>query len=207
MTIEHVSVPRELLWIAVNAFQQCGMEGKANELQAILSRATPSDELQGAFAECYTSEKGLAMLQDPECGISTVVRVKTNYSCIPLFLQPQTSAPRMVTAKDVDRCLLKARIVDSYDSYITENAMRAALESFATSLPAARVPDGFVLVTREYVESVNKAAAIASAFSPCIDSVEENGGEEHEDPSCAIHYLLYYAGNPLAAAPTPETKG
>ncbi|KPB28451.1 hypothetical protein [Pseudomonas amygdali] len=34
---------------------------------------------------------------------------------------------------------------------------------------------------------------IASSYSPCIDSVEEHGGDDHEDPSCAIHHRLYYA--------------
>ena len=34
---------------------------------------------------------------------------------------------------------------------------------------------------------------IASSYSGCIDGVEEHGGDDHEDPSCAIHHRLYYA--------------
>jgi hypothetical protein len=34
---------------------------------------------------------------------------------------------------------------------------------------------------------------IASNYSGCIDGVEEHGGDDHEDPSCAIYHRLYYA--------------
>lgn len=34
---------------------------------------------------------------------------------------------------------------------------------------------------------------IASSYSGCIDGVEEHGGDDHEDPSCAIFHRLYYA--------------
>ena len=52
-------------------------------------------------------------------------------------------------------------------------------------------------------EWVNKVAAIASSYSRSIDAVEEDGGENAEDPIEQIHYLCYYG---LAAAPqTPNT--
>lgn len=34
---------------------------------------------------------------------------------------------------------------------------------------------------------------IASSYSGCIDGVEESGGDDHDDPSCAIFHRLYYA--------------
>ena len=34
---------------------------------------------------------------------------------------------------------------------------------------------------------------IASSYSGTIDGVEEHGGDDHEDPSCAIFHRLYYA--------------
>jgi hypothetical protein len=34
---------------------------------------------------------------------------------------------------------------------------------------------------------------LASSYSPCLDSVDENGGDDHEDPTCAIFHRLYYA--------------
>jgi hypothetical protein len=34
---------------------------------------------------------------------------------------------------------------------------------------------------------------LASSYSGCIDGVEEHGGDDHEDPTCAIWHRLYYA--------------
>lgn len=50
---------------------------------------------------------------------------------------------------------------------------------------------------------------IASSYSGCIDGVEEHGGDDHEDPSCAIYHRLYYAMFDADAAlkPTAEVEG
>jgi len=50
---------------------------------------------------------------------------------------------------------------------------------------------------------------IASSYSGCIDGVEEHGGDDHEDPSCAIHHRLYYAmfDADAALSATKEGKG
>lgn len=52
----------------------------------------------------------------------------------------------------------------------------------------------------ELLKALEKLAAvakgceqIASSYSGCIDGVEEHGGDDHEDPSCAIFHRLYYA--------------
>lgn len=47
---------------------------------------------------------------------------------------------------------------------------------------------------------------IASSYSGCIDGVEEHGGDDHEDPSCAIHHRLYYAMFDADAALRPAAE-
>ena len=48
---------------------------------------------------------------------------------------------------------------------------------------------------------------IASSYSGCIDGVEEHGGDDHEDPSCAIFHRLYYAIFDADAALKPAAEG
>ena len=48
---------------------------------------------------------------------------------------------------------------------------------------------------------------IASSYSGCIDGVEEHGGDDHEDPSCAIHHRLYYAMFDADRALKPAAEG
>ena len=48
---------------------------------------------------------------------------------------------------------------------------------------------------------------IASSYSGCIDGVEEDGGDDHEDPSCAIFHRLYYAMFDADAALKPAAEG
>lgn len=47
---------------------------------------------------------------------------------------------------------------------------------------------------------------IASNYSGCIDGVFEHGGDDHEDPSCAIFHRLYYAMFDARAAIQKATK-
>lgn len=48
---------------------------------------------------------------------------------------------------------------------------------------------------------------IASSYSGCIDGVEEHGGDDHEDPSCAIYHRLYYAMFDADRALKPAAEG
>lgn len=73
------------------------------------------------------------------------------------------------------------------------------------ALLTQRARPGWKLVPVEYIEAVEKASGIASAFSPCIDMVERDGGDDHEDPSCAIHHILYYAHFILNRTPDAPT--
>lgn len=47
---------------------------------------------------------------------------------------------------------------------------------------------------------------IASSYSGCIDGVEESGGDDHDDPSCAIFHRLYYAMFDADAALKPAEE-
>lgn len=47
---------------------------------------------------------------------------------------------------------------------------------------------------------------IASSYSGCIDGVEEHGGDDHDDPSCAIFHRLYYAMFDADAALKPAAE-
>ena len=47
---------------------------------------------------------------------------------------------------------------------------------------------------------------IASNYSGCIDGIFEHGGDDHEDPSCAIFHRLYYAMFDARAAIQKATK-
>ena len=48
---------------------------------------------------------------------------------------------------------------------------------------------------------------IASSYSGCIDGVEEHGGDDHDDPSCAIFHRLYYAMFDADRALKPAAEG
>ncbi|MDD2054747.1 hypothetical protein NPS46_19535, partial [Pseudomonas putida] len=47
---------------------------------------------------------------------------------------------------------------------------------------------------------------IASSYSGTIDGIFEHGGDDHEDPSCAIFHRLYYAMFDARAAIKKATK-
>lgn len=47
---------------------------------------------------------------------------------------------------------------------------------------------------------------IASSYSGCIDGVEDHGGDDHDDPSCAIFHRLYYAMFDADAALKPAAE-
>lgn len=43
------------------------------------------------------------------------------------------------------------------------------------------------------IEVFRECERHASSYSGCIDGVEEHGGDDHEDPICAVFHRLYYA--------------
>lgn len=45
----------------------------------------------------------------------------------------------------------------------------------------------------QFIEIVDGCYHLASSYSPCLDNVDEHGGDDHEDPTCAIFHRLYYA--------------
>lgn len=70
---------------------------------------------------------------------------------------------------------------------------------------APAVPEDWMLVPKVFVTEVRRVAEIADSYSPSIDSIDEHGGEECEEPIWQIHHILYYAHAKLfgsrAAAP------
>ncbi|HBI70678.1 MAG TPA: hypothetical protein DDZ22_17235 [Massilia sp.] len=97
-----------------------------------------------------------------------------------------------------------------------EVAMKAEiadLRSLLATKPAAApaVPEGWMLVPKVFVTEVRRAAEIADSYSPSIDSIDEHGGEECEEPIWQIHHILYYAHAKLfgsrAATPAASTIG
>jgi hypothetical protein len=45
----------------------------------------------------------------------------------------------------------------------------------------------------EFIEIVRGCYVLASSYSGTLDGVDENGGDDHEDPICAVFHRLYYA--------------
>lgn len=44
-----------------------------------------------------------------------------------------------------------------------------------------------------FVETVRECYHLASSYSGSLDGVDEHGGDDHEDPICAVFHRLYYA--------------
>ena len=96
---------------------------------------------------------------------------------------------------------------NDYDGIEVARAAWLARSLLATK-PAA-VPEGWMLVPKVFVTEVRRAAEIADSYSPSIDSIDEHGGEECEEPIWQIHHILYYAHAKLfgsrAATPAAST--
>lgn len=162
-TTDHVSVLRELsalieplesvkiaegetdFVVMIGAKQAIKIREALRNCVGILSRATPSDDVRiggvdsGEHVECVCP-KCVNRYGDETDG--------THY---------KPSAPRVVTDEDVERAIEAHRAEYKRTAGVTAEfpklTMRAALESFATSLPAA-IPPGFVLVPVEPTEAM-----------------------------------------------------
>lgn len=65
------------------------------------------------------------------------------------------------------------------------------IEQFRVAL--ASLTDKRVADLAKYIDVVEGCYRLASVHSGSIDGVDEQGGDEHEDPICAIFHRLYYA--------------
>lgn len=209
MTTEHVSVPRELAirlrdelgrMIAASEDSDTMAIVAMSDLIEILSRATPSNELSNRITVLEDDCDQLMKERDAaEAAISDMFEKVTGRSAewsnlwgyaeaveeaeehvAQLEDKIKPTAPRVVTDADVERAL-KAFTNAPGIAKDSEGvfAMRAALESFATSLPAARVPT----LTREQVVKLLSLAC--------------------EEMDVINHHLQKM----LAAAPQSEKKG
>ena len=62
------------------------------------------------------------------------------------------------------------------------------------SLTVGGVDERSSLATLErFVDTVRECYHLASSYSGCLDNVDEHGGDDHEDPICAVFHRLYYA--------------
>lgn len=86
----------------------------------------------------------------------------------------------------------------------SEEECRALEVDVVLAAPVAKeapaVLEGFELVPKAFVTEVRRAAEIADSYSPSIDSIDEHGGEECEEPIWQIHHILFYAHAKLFAA-------
>lgn len=58
----------------------------------------------------------------------------------------------------------------------------------------------------KFRDVVRGCERLASQYSPCIDAVDEGGGDDNEDPTLAIFHRLYYAMFDADAALNPKPE-
>lgn len=58
----------------------------------------------------------------------------------------------------------------------------------------------------KFRDVVRGAERLASKYSPCIDAVDEGGGDDNDDPTLAIFHRLYYAMFDADAALNPKPE-
>lgn len=70
-------------------------------------------------------------------------------------------------------------------------AMSAAISAQDVSVP--RELPGIADRLERFIETVRGCERLASDYSGSLDGVDEHGGDDHEDPICAVFHRLYYA--------------
>lgn len=58
----------------------------------------------------------------------------------------------------------------------------------------------------KFRDVVRGCERLASQYSPCIDAVDEGGGDDNDDPTLAIFHRLYYAMFDADAALNPKPE-
>lgn len=72
----------------------------------------------------------------------------------------------------------------------------AALSAQQSAPERVRVPVELPVITdrlARFIETVRGCERLASDYSGSLDGVDEHGGDDHEDPICAVFHRLYYA--------------
>ncbi|PXV54186.1 hypothetical protein SAMN04487785_11435 [Dyella jiangningensis] len=195
MTTEHVSVPRELIDELVKKWKRECMGfldlpagipvpkrlylwNRVADLEAILSRATPSDE-------CKSCEKD---------GVYDTAG-NGPYDCYACGKKAEPSTPRVVTDADVERACSVYFGKDFWPDDVEETdlvraSVREMLEDFATSLPHAAMPDGWRQAMERALPFLDDEAS----------KYEDDGNNEPLDVADTIRELL-------AAAPQAGARG
>jgi len=160
----------------------------------------------GASAECHPDLAGhLQHIECPECHLATpAIDTATMEGAAKListweWLGGAVEYPQPVTAKESLAVRgLYAVFADNGNvicfSQLRSHASLLKLEAEGRRVVTLVAMESQAELALAKLHEVAKGCYdIASSYSGSIDGVEEHGGDDHEDPVCAIHHRLYYA--------------
>lgn len=99
---------------------------------------------------------------------------------IPSPWEPDEHFEVMALEQQDDAKSLRAMAVDS----------AAEIEALKAEVAAAVANNADVA---KFIKIVDDCYHLASSYSGCLDGVDEAGGDDHDDPICAVFHRLYYA--------------
>ena len=99
---------------------------------------------------------------------------------IPSPWEPDEHFEVMALEQQDDAKSLRAMAVDS----------AAEIEALKAEVAAAVANNADVA---KFIKIVEDCYHLASSYSGCLDGVDEAGGDDHDDPICAVFHRLYYA--------------
>lgn len=94
--------------------------------------------------------------------------------------EPAEHFEEMALEQQEDAENLRAMAVDS----------AAEIEALKAEVAAAVANNADVA---KFIKIVDDCYHLASSYSGCLDGVDEAGGDDHDDPICAVFHRLYYA--------------
>ena len=99
---------------------------------------------------------------------------------VPSPYEPAEHFEEMALEQQEDAKSLRAMAVDS----------AAEIEALKAEVAAAVANNADVA---KFIKIVDDCYHLASSYSGCLDGVDEAGGDDHDDPICAVFHRLYYA--------------
>lgn len=99
---------------------------------------------------------------------------------VPSLYEPAEHFEEMALEQQEDAKSLRAMAVDS----------AAEIEALKAEVAAAVANNADVA---KFIKIVEDCYHLASSYSGCLDGVDEAGGDDHDDPICAVFHRLYYA--------------
>jgi hypothetical protein len=150
-------------------------------------------------------------------GLIKAERDSTNGYTVSLYIRPDFDAQRLradtaeADLKELEEAVVWAlpgtRFMDPPDGgspTLGEQVGRMAEALAAAEQRIAELTKSF----EKFRDVVRGCERLASKYSPCIDAVDEGGGDDNDDPTLAIFHRLYYAMFDADAAlnPNPEAE-